>query len=496
MKEKNEVINNRLDIMLVFVSPVSRADEINYGEIPESVIQTNEAGLLYVQKELNKDGHSLDNVYCLSTRTVRVGKLSDSSRYNDWIKSDIFKAIGDVTHLDFLRQRMIKHDIFWNNRLIQIPCEDLDRTSEMGSVQILTDVAKISDKILQLRADHRATDIVVHCDITGGFRHASAMLMVILQLLRYHKMITGKVIYTDIGKKIYEINNLQSMFTLINGADEFVKYGSTQALEEYFEDIPDIDKSEELKKLLSAMKEFSQAIRLCVPNVIKMVTIQLKEAIYEFSRSAHTGSLEEEMLGKLMERISDEYKPFVVDGSEKFIPVSVIRWCIDKGLWQQAMTFAFELLPIYMSDIGIIYPVNEKDRRADSQHPHWQTRFFSNFNTADVDRYRAQMNNLLNEKFTVTTKKKKKKKMSGIISGDWSGKEANIRDGLELGSLHTDYEDRIDDIIKLLYSYNELRLIRHRFNHAVKLEKRLSDEIKSVKDLLNGYLSQLDTFRK
>lgn len=495
MIAQNGNINHRIDIMLVFVSPVSRSEEAHYAEIPEPVIQTNEAGLLYVQQALNKQGHSLDNVYCLSTRTVREDKLSKNTRYSDWLEKECFRAIGDVTHLEFLRKRMAIHDSFWSNRLIEVPCEDLDNKSEIGSAQILTDVAKITDKILKLRTLDNPVDIVVHCDITGGFRHASAMLMVILQLLRYHKITTGKVLYTDINKKIYEINNLQSMFTLINGADEFVKYGSTQALEEYFADIPDENRSVQLRNLLSAMRDFSQAIRLCVPSIINTVTIELKKAIEDFSSNDYADSLEEEMLGKLLERITNEYKPFIDDESEQKIPINIIKWCIDKGLWQQAMTFAFELLPVYISNRGIIYPVDEKDRRPDSQHPHWETRFFSNFNTSRVDSYRAQCEKLLNEKFKVTVKKKKKnKRIAGIVSSDWQSKEANIRDGLELGALHTDYEDRIEDIIELMRKYNDLRLIRHRFNHAAQLEKSLSEEIKTVNSLLDDYLQQLNTF--
>ena len=72
-------MGKRLDIMLAFISPVTRNIVLQYPEIPNGIIQTNEAGLLYIEKLLNKKGHSLDMVYCLSTKTVRDSLLSDNN---------------------------------------------------------------------------------------------------------------------------------------------------------------------------------------------------------------------------------------------------------------------------------------------------------------------------------------------------------------------------------------------------------------------------------
>lgn len=366
-------MGKRLDIMLAFISPVTRNIVLQYPEIPNGIIQTNEAGLLYIEKLLNKKGHSLDMVYCLSTKTVRDSLLSDNKNFSSWKMSPEFKRIGDVTHFQFLSKRMQEHDASWSGKLEMVKCNDLNENSSEGSAQILRDISKITDRLLQLKTDD-VEELVIHCDITGGFRHGSAMLMVILQLLKYHGITTGNVIYTDVGKKIYEINNLQSMFTLINGADEFVNHGNASVLDKYFKNLSDKTTSVELDGLLKAMNNFSNAVNLCVPNIIDEVVKNLRTALQSFEASKNL-SFEEEIFSKLLKRIRSEYNPFLLAGSEAFISINIVRWCMDKGLWQQAMTFANELFPRYICDKRIVYPAKDSYKHAEKLHPHWENNY-------------------------------------------------------------------------------------------------------------------------
>lgn len=366
-------MGKRLDIMLAFISPVTRDTVLQYAEISEGIIQTNEAGLLYIEKLLNKDGESLDRVYCLSTKTVRDKHLSANKNFSSWIMSPEFQRIGDVTHFQFLSKRMEEHDASWSGKLEMVKCDDLNETSSEGSAQILRDISKITDSLLQLKTDD-VEELVIHCDITGGFRHGSAMLMVILQLLKYHGITTGNVIYTDVGKKIYEINNLQSMFTLINGADEFVNHGNASVLNQYFNGLSDKETSEELAGLLESMNSFSNAVNLCVPNIISGVIKNLRTALQTFEETKHS-SFEEEMFAKLLKRIRSEYYPFLVTDAEEFIYINIVRWCMDKGLWQQAMTFANELLPRYICDKRIVYPAKDSYKHTEKLHHHWENNY-------------------------------------------------------------------------------------------------------------------------
>ena len=65
--------------------------------------------------------------------------------------------------------------------------------------------------------------------MTGGFRHSSMMMLSIMQLLKYRGIKIGEVLYSDPNKNnpiVYQATEIQRMFTLITGADEFVKFGS------------------------------------------------------------------------------------------------------------------------------------------------------------------------------------------------------------------------------------------------------------------------------
>ena len=241
-------------IMIAVVSPVnprSLEKPIAYKNIqgkPYRSIQTNESAIVYIERMLAT--YSLSRIFLIASDKVRNERVPQPNEF------------GELTHLEFLQRRLLKE------------CPELeDKFTELDYSDAVDDDDKLNKNILQIAdaitgyAQHfDGEKIKIHADMTGGFRHASMMMLSIMQLLKYRGFEIGEVLYSDqSGPIVYRATEIQRMFSLINGTDEFVKFGSVDAIYEYFGANP----PEPLSELLEAMKTFSEAIKICRTSTIE-----------------------------------------------------------------------------------------------------------------------------------------------------------------------------------------------------------------------------------
>ena len=181
---------------------------------------------------------------------------------------------GKVTHLDFLKKRLIKESPQLEDKFFEI-----DYSDDAGLEKNILQVAEIADVIQNYAKKFPEEKLTVHADMTGGYRFASMLMLSILQLLKYRGIKIGEILYSDPdNKKIYRLNEIQNIFTLITGADEFIKFGSVDALIEYFENAP----NSSTDKLIAAMKKFSDTIKICRTNTLEEDLKNLVEQIKIF----------------------------------------------------------------------------------------------------------------------------------------------------------------------------------------------------------------------
>ena len=253
---------------------------------------------------------------------------------------------GEVTHLEFLKRRLIKEAPQLEDKFFEI-----DYSDDAGLEKNILQVAEIADVIQNYAKKFPQEKLKVHADMTGGYRFASMLMLSILQLLKYRGIEIGEILYSDPdSKKIYRLNEIQNIFTLVTGADEFVKFGSVDALIEYFENAP--DKSTE--KLIAAMKKFSDTIKICRTNTLENDLKNLVEQIKIF-RESQGGNLKSQLFAKIIDTVEEGYGK-LVKGEESRL--EIIRWCLEKGFWQQAMTLCTEWLPEEIVNRGIFKPKN------------------------------------------------------------------------------------------------------------------------------------------
>lgn len=325
------------NIMLAFVSVVSDyrlKNPIYYKDIqgaPFSAIQTNESAIAYVERMLNKKSDTLSKIFLI---------------VSDKVKTEF--AVNEITHLEFLKQRLVKEFPQLENKFSEQDYSEGNENLEKNILQI----GEIANAVTDYAKNFPAEKIIVNADMTGGFRHTSMLMLSIIQLLKYRGVEIGEILYSDPDKKIvYPVNEIQKTFTLITGADEFVKFGSVEALQEYFGENPNAATNE----LLNAMKRFSEAIKVCHTSAIKDELKNLGKHIKIF-RKNEIKDVQSELFAKIIDTVETEYGKLIGGNAGS---LDIIRWCMKKGFWQQAMTLCTEWLPEEIIDRKIFYPANE-----------------------------------------------------------------------------------------------------------------------------------------
>ena len=323
------------NIMLAFVSVVSQNRVQNPVVYPDiqgeeyTSVQTNESAIVFAERQ-----NPLSKIFFIVTDAVK----------NNFVQGET--EFGEVTHLEFLKRRLTKNFPQLEDKFFEINYSDA-----AGLEENILQVAEIADEIQNYAKNFPQDKLKVHADMTGGFRYASMLMLSIIQLLKYRGIEIGEILYSDPDRKtVYRLNEIQNIFTLITGADEFVKFGSVNALIEYFENAPD----KSVKNLMDAMKTFSETIKICRTNKLEDDLKNLVTQIKIF-RESRGGTLKSQLFAKIIDTTESGYGK-LVQGEESRI--EIIRWCLEKGFWQQAMTLCTEWLPEEIVNRGIFAPKN------------------------------------------------------------------------------------------------------------------------------------------
>ena len=358
--------------MLAFVSPVnarSVSEPIRYGDVQGreyAAIQTNESAIVFVERKLEAAGESLSKIFLIASDFVKSKPAPTGNEF------------GDVTHLEFLKRRVAKE---FPQLADRFSTEDYSEEGEDSTKleRNILQIARIADAVTEFAKD--AEDVTVHADMTGGFRHTSMLMLSIIQLLKYRGVKIGEILYSEpTSRVVYRVTEIQRMFTLITGADEFVKFGSVEALNEYFGAEP----PPAVRTLFEAMNRFSEAIKICRTSAIEAELKNLGEHIKAF-REEPAKDLKSELFAKIIDTIEREYGRLI--GSEGS-RAEIIRWCMRKGFWQQAMTLCTEWLPEEIvarricapRDMTVIESCTSKGRAA---HKTWQQYFIIDYKIAE-----------------------------------------------------------------------------------------------------------------
>lgn len=349
---------------------------------------TNEAPIYSMARMLQEKGEKIDYIYGFSTNDERKenfeiqiegeeGKRPTYKNQVEFFQIFLKECCPALEQTDF---RFID---------FEYPTEHLDKECVDQAIRA---AAQIKADMYEERFDW--SDCRLYVDVTGGIRSAGMILSQIVQLLQHDGMTVEKFLYSDFHtdatpNRLFNIASLASLSHLIAGADAFVRYGSSLALEEYFDYDYESDAgrtrtlSAPLRKLLHAMHSYSDVMQICQVNEIKNVLVALKYALDEFSQhEIAEDSLKEKAFALMLDTISNAYEDILhyAEDEEAALYYEMIRWCLKNGFTQQAMTLYVEWMPVYLEEKRVFYPVWREvmeEKMADRQDPSWQKNVFA-----------------------------------------------------------------------------------------------------------------------
>ena len=361
---------------------------LEVGSEPFPGFQTNEAPLANVVDLLAQKGERLHRVYCLVTpqclsaemggedRGLVVEEHGERSKYPSQFEfwcSRMKRLRPALAETDFIPILLHYHE----DTLI----EDIESQVASLTERIKADAGGFAE----WHACH------IYADITGGARYVTMMMTSVMQFLQYDGMRVEKMIYADfktlsLENRIFDVHGTLDVYKLVAGADAFVSYGISRTIEEYFDYDAESGTSgkpisDALKGVLRAMHTFSDAIQICQTGNIPPALSALSTAITIFlDVPEEDRTVDDRMFMQLIDTITEGYGELLgetEDEAERYVPI--IRWCIEKGLLQQAMTLATEWLPVCFVRQGIVRPVPAyiscAERAVDRMHPGWMQNF-------------------------------------------------------------------------------------------------------------------------
>lgn len=361
---------------------------LEVGGEPFPGFQTNEAPLANVVDLLAQKGERLHRVYCLVTpqclsaemggedRALVVEEHGERSEYPSQFEfwcSRMKRLRPALAETDFIPILLHYHE----DTLI----EDIESQVASLTERIKADAGGFAE----WHACH------IYADITGGARYVTMMMTSVMQFLQYDGMRVEKMIYADFKtlsreNRIFDVHGTLDVYKLVAGADAFVSYGISRTIEKYFDYDAESGTSgkpisDALKGVLRAMHTFSDAIQICQTGNIPPALSALSTAITVFlDVPEEDRTVDDRMFMQLIDTITEGYGELLgetEDEAERYVPI--IRWCIDKGLLQQAMTLATEWLPVCFVRQGIVRPVPAyiscAERAVDRMHPGWMQNF-------------------------------------------------------------------------------------------------------------------------
>ena len=138
------------------------------------------------------------------------------------------------------------------------------------------------------------------------------------------------------------------------------------------------------KDLLEAMNRFSEAIKICRTSAIENELKNLGQHIKTF-REHPDKDLKSALFAKIIDTIESGYGDLISGSVGR---TEIIRWCMKKGFWQQAMTLCSEWLPLELVERKICAPrdsviKSEAESKARSQRKTWQQYFIIDYRVAE-----------------------------------------------------------------------------------------------------------------
>ena len=367
-----------------------------------------------------------------------TGTLTNDAPVSYLLKAhkEIREIICIVTNL--ARETAWKHfedvvrEISSDVRLTPVSCEETQDFSETVIPAIL-EYVDVNDEIF--------------LDVTGGFRNANMYLLLLSRVLSYKGIKPAGAVYGNlVTGAVEDVTPLIDMFELVGGMQEMTSFGSVKTLRAYYDKLykSGRPKDEKILNLLTAMERLTETITLCNTSAIDGRLEKFNKAMSE----AETCS--DPLMKALLPVFQNKY-------GRKLTTTELIKWCVENGMVQQALTIYKERIPTYLlhnrKDL-IDFPDFADDKEEKNSYINKDERLLENY--------------LLS---LGTTKKTKRMRDDAEMNGDKKKKKAVVitleyLDEEMLEDCNFSVKCSVDKLRQILMDYEYIRALRNRTHHA------------------------------
>lgn len=174
-------------------------------------------------------------------------------------------------------------------------------------------------------------------ETTGGIRNTVMYLLLISRALSYAGVRTIDAVYSNFKEaRITDALPVIDLFDLVGGMQEMASFGNVRALKAYYKKhTPDA----QAKRLIDAMDGLWENIALCRPQ-------RVTEKLEAFNAAlAGAEQCEDALMRALLPAFEKKF-------DRKLTVPGLIKWCVESGMYQQAVTLYTEMIPRYLVERG------------------------------------------------------------------------------------------------------------------------------------------------
>lgn len=297
-----------------------------------AVKQTNLAALTCLHSMLKSNNETIDKIIAVCSSEVKKNPMDFLDGQTTW--QYFSKQVSEILEKD---------DTI-------IPVDDFYENQSLKSVGTL--IADICTEIS--RGD------TIYIDTTGGQRTHTNTIQLLTKMLRYKGIQNPCSFYSNIQKERGTIETTESFTKLTDLADAVHEFATTGRSEQLRECLS--NRSEpKLQALLDAMKSFTDQIQLCSIKDIDKTLAVLSKALDAWEADDSPADDEQTaVLKELLPVIREKFGLQQDDTEQETDYLRIIKWCLDNGLVQQAVTFIVEKSIVYIYDHGA-FSYHDKD---------------------------------------------------------------------------------------------------------------------------------------
>lgn len=279
--------------------------------ITVEAMQTNEACIKFVIKKLAQSNKQLDNYFRVMSLAVAEQKDNFTMRYLN----------GAVNRFCNPKNRNAEsfHIPTYNNFI-------LDPNEEKNHVYDAV-LNSIAEKILNIAKDD--SDINIYLDVAGGKRINFIFIQLLTKLLSFYGY-GVHAYYADVDGTIVDMKLSFEHMKILDAVNEFVRRGSAESLRACFGETD----ARTVNSLLLAMEDFENSIQLCDINLSDKLA-RVSENLRGMENVGGSGSglfVIRTMIPLIREKFH------ISEDNSELGELGIVRWCLENGLIQQALT--------------------------------------------------------------------------------------------------------------------------------------------------------------